>query len=89
MTEGADRIGTFNLALRSDRKWCKNCGRHLVTEHPGMGTTDVYAAILPGLAFKPVFHVHCAESVPPLHDGLPEFRDMPTEVGGSGETMPE
>ena len=26
-----------------------------------MGMTDVYAAILPGLAFKPVFHVHYAE----------------------------
>ena len=54
-----------------------------------MGMTDVYAAILPGLAFKPAFHVHYAESVLPLHDGLPKFRDMPKEVGGSGETMPE
>ena len=54
-----------------------------------MGMTDVYAAILPALAFKPVFHVHYAESVLPLHDGLAKFRDMPKEVGGSGETMPE
>lgn len=45
--------------------------------------------MLPGLSFKPVFHVHYAESVLPLKDGLPKFRDMPTEVGGSGVTMPE
>lgn len=89
VTEGADQIGTFNLTPQSYRKWCKSCGGHLFSEHPGMGMTDVYAAILPELAFKPAFHVHYAESVLPLHDGLPKFRDMPKEVGGSGETMPE
>ena len=36
-----------------------------------------------------MFHVHYAESVLPLNDGLPKFRDMPTEVGGSGVTMSE
>ena len=28
-------------------QWCKTCGGHILTEHPGMGLTDVYAAILP------------------------------------------
>ena len=55
-----------------------------------MGLTDVYAAMLPGLDFKPAFHVHYAESVLALRDGgLPKFKDMPKEVGGSGETMAE
>jgi len=61
----------------------------LFTEHPGMGLTDVYAAVLPGLEFKPAFHVHYAESVLPVRDGLPKFKNMPKEVGGSGETLPE
>ena len=34
VTEGADQIGTFNLTPHSFRKWCKNCGGHLFTEHP-------------------------------------------------------
>ena len=55
-----------------------------------MGLTDVYAPMLPGLDFKPAFHVHYAESVLALRDGgLPKFKDMPKEVGGSGETMAE
>ena len=49
VTEGADQINTFNLTPHSYRKWCKNCGGHLFTEHPGMGMTDVYAATLPEL----------------------------------------
>jgi hypothetical protein len=89
VTEGADKIGTFNLTPHSYRKWCKNCGGHLFTEHPGMGLTDVYAAMLPGLDFKPAFHVHYAQSVLAVRDGLPKFKDMPKEVGGSGETMAE
>ena len=89
VTEGADQIGTFNLTPNSFRKWCKGCGGHLFTDHPGMGMTDVYAATLPGLSFEPAFHVFYAESVLPLRDGLPKFRDMPTEVGGSGVTMAE
>ena len=89
VTEGADKIGTFNLTPQSSRKWCKNCGGHLFTDHPGMGLTDVYAATLPGLAFKPAFHVNYTESVLPIRDGLPKFKDFPKEVGGSGETMAE
>jgi len=89
VSAGADKIGTFNLTKNSYRKWCKDCGGHLFTEHPGMGLTDIYAATLPGLKFTPVFHVHYAESVLPLRDGLPKFKNMPKEVGGSGETMPE
>lgn len=89
MTEGSDRIGTLNFAPLSYRKWYKNGSGHLFTEHSCMGMTDVCAAILHGLAFTPVFHVHCAESVLPLDGGLPQFRDMPTEVGRPGETVPQ
>ena len=89
VTEGADSVGTFHLTPNSYRKWCTQCGGHLFTEHPGMGLTDVYAALLPDLAFKPAFHVNYAETVLPMRDGLPKFKDFPKEVGGSGETMPE
>jgi hypothetical protein len=89
VTAGAGSIGTYHLTPNSYRKWCKNCGGHLLTEHPGMKLVDIYAAILPALPFKPALHVNYAESVLPMKDGLPKFHDFPKEVGGSGETVPE
>lgn len=86
---GKDRIDTFNLTEQSYRKWCRNCGGHVFTDHPGMGLVDVYVANLPSLEFKPALHVHYQESVLPIRDGLPKIKDMPAEMGGSGETLPE
>src|SRR4249920_1597729 len=34
ITQGANHIGTFNKTVQSYRKWCKNCGGHVFTEHP-------------------------------------------------------
>ena len=45
ITKGADNIGTYNKTPNSARKWCKTCGGHIFTEHPGLGLTDVYAAV--------------------------------------------
>jgi hypothetical protein len=89
VTQGADRIASFNLTPGSSRKWCTKCGGHLFTEHPAMGLTDVYAALLPRALFKPAIHVNYVETVLPMRDGLPKFKDFPKEVGGSGETVPE
>ena len=89
VTAGADQIGTYHKTENSYRKWCTNCGGHLFTDHPGMKLVDVYAVILPELAFKPALHVNYPEGVLPIKDGLPKFRDFPKEVGGSGETVAE
>jgi hypothetical protein len=89
VTSGADQIGTYHLTENSYRKWCKSCGGHLFTDHPGMKLVDVYAAILPELTFTPALHVNYTQSVLPMKDGLPKFRDFPKEVGGSGETVAE
>ena len=39
VTQGADNIGTYNKTPKSYRKWCKTCGGHIFSEHPGMGLT--------------------------------------------------
>lgn len=89
ITRGADNIGTFNKTPNSYRKWCKTCGGHLFTDHPGMGLTDVYAASIPDLAFEAGVHVHYQETRLRMHDGLPKMKDLPAEMGGSGITLAE
>lgn len=89
ITEGAENIGTYNKTPHSFRKWCKVCGGHVLTEHPGMGLTDVYAAVIPDLPYQAGVHVHYQESVLSIRDGLPKMKDIPEEMGGSGEIVPE
>jgi len=89
VTRGAENIGTYNKTPQSARKWCKTCGGHVFTEHPGMGLIDVYAAIIPGLEFKPGVHVNYQETVLRIKDGLPKLKDFPKEFGGSGQVVAE
>ena len=89
ITKGADNIGTYTKNPSSNRKWCKICGGHIFSEHPGMGLTDVYSAVVPGLEFKPGVHVNYQESVLRIKDGLPKLKDFPKEFGGSGQMMAE
>jgi hypothetical protein len=89
ITQGADKVGTFNKTDRSFRKWCKSCGGHLYTVHPTWDVIDVYAASIPGFPFKAGVHVNYQETVLPMRDGLPKMRDYPAEMGGSGIVIPE
>jgi len=86
---GVESIGSYNKTPISYRKWCTTCGGHLFTDHPTMGLIDVYAAMLPQLEFKPALHVHYQESVLRIHDGKPKMKDLPSEMGGSGLTLPD
>ncbi|MGE5526109.1 MAG: GFA family protein [Rhodospirillaceae bacterium] len=89
ITQGAENIATFSKTPNSNRAWCKACGGHLYTEHPGLGLTDVYAALIPGLPFKPGVHVHYQETVLRVKDGLSKLKDVPKEMGGSGAAIDE
>ena len=89
ITKGADNLGSYSKTPQSIRKWCETCGGHLLTDHPPWGLVDVYAAIIPDLTFTPALHVHYQETVLPLKDGLPKQRNVPKEMGGSGELLAE
>ena len=89
VTKGAESLGRFAKTKTSDRQFCKKCGGHIMTIHPTFGLTDVYAATIPGVAFKPEVHVNYAETVLPMKDGLPKLKDFPPELGGSGVAIPE
>jgi hypothetical protein len=89
VTRGADKIGRFRKTPMSDRQFCMLCGGHVMTEHPPLGLTDVYAATIPSLHFDPGVHVNYQETVLRMRDGLPKLKDFPAAFGGSGETMAE
>jgi hypothetical protein len=89
IAKGADKVGSYHKTENSVRKWCKICGGHLLTEHPRWKLVDVYAAIVPDVAFKPGVHVNYADTVLPMKDGLPKQRDFPTELGGTGKLIAE
>ncbi|HVU03196.1 MAG TPA: GFA family protein [Polyangiaceae bacterium] len=87
VTKGADLVAGYARSPSSVRKWCKTCGGHLFTEHPGFQLTDVYAAVIPDLPFSPGVHVNYGETVLRLHDGLVKQKDFPKEMGGSGTVL--
>ncbi len=89
VTQGADRIAGYSKTPNSLRKWCSACGGHVFTEHPGWGLTDVYAGVIPEFPFQAGVHVNYREATLRVHDGLPKLKDLPKEMGGSGDSVPE
>ena len=96
ITKGKESINGFTgnpisgtKEVVSNRVWCKNCGGHLYTDHPLMGLVDIPSAVIEDLIFRPGFHVHYQESVHSMKDGLPKFKDLPEEAGGTGEQLQE
>jgi hypothetical protein len=89
VTQGAENVVGYRHTPKSDRKWCSKCGGHLFTEHPGWGLIDVYAALIPDVAFEPRVHVNYQETRLRIRDGLPKLKDVPKEMGGSGVALAE
>ena len=89
VTKGKDKLAVYNKTEASYRQFCKQCGGHVMTDHPPFGLIDVYAATIPELKFEPQVHIHYGEKVLALRDGLPKFKDLPEDFGGSGEQLPE
>jgi hypothetical protein len=87
VTQGAELVGHFMKTPKSDRQFCTRCGGHLMAYHPPFDLVDVFAATIPDMKFAPGVHVNYADSVLPMKDGLPKFKDFPAELGGSGEAM--
>ncbi|HRX73612.1 MAG TPA: GFA family protein [Hyphomonas sp.] len=89
VTKGADKVATYQKTPLSERKYCSACGGHLMTNHPTLGVVDVFSATIPTVAFQPGLHINYAETVLPIKDGLPKFKDFPADFGGSGDMVPE
>jgi hypothetical protein len=89
ITKGESSVGVYHKTEASYRKFCRICGGHLMTDHPEWGLIDVYAATIPTYGHEPKVHVHYGQTVLRIQDGLPKMKDLPKEMGGSGDTLPE
>ena len=89
VTRGEQFLESYSKTPRSERKWCRECGGHLLTVHPHWGLTDVYAASIPEFPFQAGVHVNYQEAVLHIQDGLPKLKDLPKEMGGSGLAISE
>lgn len=89
VVRGTEFLGRFAKTDMSHRRFCMRCGGKVMTEHPGMGCTDVPAAVLAALEFVPTVHLNYAEAVLPIRDGLTKLNDFPAHAGGSGKLVPE
>jgi len=87
ITAGEQHVATYTKTPASERKYCRKCGGHWMTNHPSLGLVDVFTATIPTLAFAPAVHVNYADTVLPMRDGLPKLKDFPAEFGGSGEMI--
>ena len=61
----------------------------MLNKHPAMGMTDVYLNIVPGKTHTGTMHIYYGEKTMSVPDGLPKFKDLPKEFGGSGEMLEE
>ena len=88
---GAEHVGTFHKTPDSisHRQYCVLCAGHLMIHHPVYEMFDIFPATIPGLKFTPSVHVHYSETVLPIHDGLPKYKDLPADFGGSDELVDE
>jgi predicted GNAT family acetyltransferase len=89
ITKGENELATFARTEHSDRKFCKRCGGHVMTAHPRMRLIDVYANLLQGYTHAPTLHANYASKMVSVRDGLPKYKDLPAELGGSGEMLPD
>lgn len=99
LTKGAERVSRFRSPSgRVERCFCTTCGTrvyNILGDIPGVGTVwttfpslfgfETTSAMPPGWA--PTMHVYYENRVGDVCEGgLPRWRDMPAELGGSGAT---
>ena len=74
VTKGADKIGHFQKSDRQRSPVLHGLRRPSADDHPLWNLTDVFAATIPGVEFKPGVHVNYAETVLPMKDGCRSSR---------------
>lgn len=72
----------------SERLVCAGCGGVVANRKPAWGVTLFYGDIFDP-PITPDHHVHYAERIFDIADGLPKFADLPERLGGGGAMAAE
>lgn len=89
ITSGETFLKTFSAGGKATRAHCTHCGGAVLSHIKTAGLTDVYAPILPDYPFTPTTHVHYANRMFDMNDGLPKYADFSKGFGGTGEMIEE
>jgi hypothetical protein len=87
--EGEEHLLLYARKPETPRGHCARCGGGIGAfrkdaEPPHVGTGP-YA--FGGFPFEPTMHVFCDEAVLTVPDDLPHYRNIPAELGGTGELI--
>ena len=79
-------------AVKGVRHTAQVCGFRVYQEVDGIGLRGVRPASVDGFRFEPSLHVFCGDAAAEAlqqykDDGLPKYRGLPSEFGGSGEQV--
>ena len=82
-------VATSGVNAVSGRVSCARCGGALANRKPAWGLVVLYPTILTTAPFVPSLHLHYAERVLEIADGLPKYANAPERIGGDGTLLPE
>lgn len=64
----------------------QGCGTRVYGFSPKFQLYSATAVSVPSVTYQPIMHVFCKDAAWQLpNDGLPHYKDLPAEYGGSGE----
>ena len=89
ISNGENLLGKFKSSDLSVRRFCTQCGAHVMVDHPTLGLVDIRAGLPTDVKFKPSVHLNYEDAILRVPDGLPKLKDFPEAIGGSGQAMPE
>jgi hypothetical protein len=87
LLEGEQYVNCFSSGGQV-RHFCRECGTAVFNKKESSGMMGTFPVLLDGFKFQPTMHLYCSQSkayLKGITDGLPKFKDLPTELGGTGE----
>ena len=90
-TAGEDKLKRYSKSGHPEggRYSCSICNGVVGAYLADADLFDIFSGLLSDLDFKPTVHINYENVVLPIRDGLPKFKNMPEDWGGSGELFEE
>ena len=85
----ADVAGYSRLMGEDEEGTLTTLTAHVFTDLPVFGLEEIYPGVVPDLVHEPTVHLFYGSKTVAVKDGLPKFKDLPADFGGSGDMLPE